>query len=492
VRLAALGDFGLNADGYAPGPVSAATYDGQLYGLQPGANTLAIFYNKDVLAKAGVQPPKTWAELKTAAKKLTSGSSMASPSTPPLTTRAPGSSCRRCGPTVATRPTCKSPQVAEALQLWKDLVDDGSVSKSVVNWKQADVNDQFIAGKAAMMLNGPWQIPALQKAKADFGVAPFPINTPDQTSIAPLGGEAWTVTETGNKANMAKAAELVKCMNTDDNQMLRAKQGGLVPTKLALAEQYKKEVPSMAGFTDAVANAPRANRQARPEVARHRQSDLYRHAARAHWPGGSGRRDGQGRRQLTDGDGTEGSRGMSDAETLTATEPTAPFLRHRAGPQRRPARGTNREDPLRGPRRPDDHCPVRLPGREEPADELPELHAADVHQRRGSLGWAAELRGRSDRRTVHQGSGQHRAIHHRVYCRPVRDRHAAGIVLPQNFPLNGILRALFLLPWLIPLIVGSAAWRAMLEQDSGILNVTLENLGIIDAPIPWLTSPTSR
>ena len=60
-----LGDFGINAEGYAPGP-SAATYDGQLYGLQPGANTLAIFYHKDVLAKAGVQPPKTWAELKTA------------------------------------------------------------------------------------------------------------------------------------------------------------------------------------------------------------------------------------------------------------------------------------------------------------------------------------------------------------------------------------------------------------------------------------------
>jgi multiple sugar transport system permease protein len=59
----------------------------------------------------------------------------------------------------------------------------------------------------------------------------------------------------------------------------------------------------------------------------------------------------------------------------------------------------------------------------------------------------------------------------------------------KNFPLNGVLRALFLLPWLLPLIVGSAAWRAVLEQDSGILNVTLQNLGIIDAPIPWLTSP---
>ena len=59
----------------------------------------------------------------------------------------------------------------------------------------------------------------------------------------------------------------------------------------------------------------------------------------------------------------------------------------------------------------------------------------------------------------------------------------------KNFPLNGVLRALFLLPWLIPLIVGSAAWRAILEQDSGILNLMLEQVGIIDNPIPWLTSP---
>nr|WP_232531046.1 sugar ABC transporter permease [Microlunatus antarcticus] len=60
----------------------------------------------------------------------------------------------------------------------------------------------------------------------------------------------------------------------------------------------------------------------------------------------------------------------------------------------------------------------------------------------------------------------------------------------QSFPLNGVLRALFLLPWLLPLIVGSAAWRAILEQDSGILNVTLQNLGVIDGPVPWLTSPS--
>jgi multiple sugar transport system substrate-binding protein len=235
--------------------VAAATYDGKLYGLQPGANTLAIFYNKDILDKAGVKPPTTWAELKDTAKKLTTGKQYgfafnatadyegAWQFLPPMWTNG------------GDETNLKSPEVAGALQLWKDLVDDGSASKSVVNWKQSDVNDQFIAGKAAMMLNGPWQIPALDRAKINYGVVTFPVNTPGQTSVAPLGGEAWTVPLTADEAKMAKAAELVKCMNTDENQLTRAKQGGLVPTRLALADQYKTEVPEMAGFVDAVATA---------------------------------------------------------------------------------------------------------------------------------------------------------------------------------------------------------------------------------------------
>jgi len=250
-----LDDYGINADGYAAGPVAAATYDGKLYGLQPGANTLAIFYNKDILDKAGVKPPTTWQELKDTAKKLTVGKQYgfafnatadyegAWQFLPPMWTNG------------GDETNLKSPEVAEALQLWKDLVDEGSSSKSVVNWKQADVNDQFIAGKAAMMENGPWQIPALQKAKINFGVVPFPVNKTGQTSTAPLGGEAWTVPVTGDEAKMAKAAELVKCMNSDDNQLLRAKQGGVVPTKLALADKFKSEDPTMAGFIEPVANA---------------------------------------------------------------------------------------------------------------------------------------------------------------------------------------------------------------------------------------------
>lgn len=59
----------------------------------------------------------------------------------------------------------------------------------------------------------------------------------------------------------------------------------------------------------------------------------------------------------------------------------------------------------------------------------------------------------------------------------------------KSFPLSGVLRALFLLPWLIPLIVASATWKSILDQDTGILNGFLQSIGLIDAPIPWLSSP---
>ncbi|NED82525.1 extracellular solute-binding protein, partial [Streptomyces sp. SID11233] len=54
---------------------------------------------------------------------------------------------------------------APALQLWKDLVTAKSASSAVVTWNQQDVNDQFLAGRAAMMINGPWQVPVLDAHK---------------------------------------------------------------------------------------------------------------------------------------------------------------------------------------------------------------------------------------------------------------------------------------------------------------------------------------
>ncbi|MFC0623450.1 carbohydrate ABC transporter permease [Kribbella deserti] len=67
---------------------------------------------------------------------------------------------------------------------------------------------------------------------------------------------------------------------------------------------------------------------------------------------------------------------------------------------------------------------------------------------------------------------------------------ALALFFRRRFPLSGVLRSLLLLPWLLPLIVSSATWRAILEQDSGILNRTLIGLRLINDPVPWLNSPS--
>ncbi|MGI3782203.1 MAG: carbohydrate ABC transporter permease [Janthinobacterium lividum] len=62
-----------------------------------------------------------------------------------------------------------------------------------------------------------------------------------------------------------------------------------------------------------------------------------------------------------------------------------------------------------------------------------------------------------------------------------------AVFFDKHFPLNGVLRSLLLLPWLLPLIISAAVWRRMMDSGSGIINQVLASVGI--PPVPWLTSP---
>jgi len=60
----------LNLDDLQPG-VSNLTVDGKIYGFPSEGDTAWLFYRKDLLSAAGIQPPTTMAEMLAAAKKLT-------------------------------------------------------------------------------------------------------------------------------------------------------------------------------------------------------------------------------------------------------------------------------------------------------------------------------------------------------------------------------------------------------------------------------------
>jgi len=64
---------------------------------------------------------------------------------------------------------------------------------------------------------------------------------------------------------------------------------------------------------------------------------------------------------------------------------------------------------------------------------------------------------------------------------------ALAVFFSRHFRLSAILRALFLVPWLLPLIVSASTWSWMLNSDSGIVNSVLGYAGV--GPVNWLTSP---
>lgn len=254
--LTPLDRFGVDSGGFTPGILSAGSYRGKVYGLAPTVSTVALFYNKDMLAEAGVAVPRTWDELKKTAAKLTR----------------PG----RYGMAVDANPTFEgtwqflpflwsnggdetrldTPEAAQALRLWVDLLKSGSMSKSVLNWTQADVHDQFVAGRTAMMVNGPWRIAAMNKEeRLHWGVAPLPVRRPGQTLITPLGGEVWTVPNSSSPARQAKAARVLACLNDPSHMLATARQYFTVPSRSAVASRYAQQVPSVAAFGESVERA---------------------------------------------------------------------------------------------------------------------------------------------------------------------------------------------------------------------------------------------
>ncbi|TMC69200.1 MAG: sugar ABC transporter permease [Chloroflexi bacterium] len=66
---------------------------------------------------------------------------------------------------------------------------------------------------------------------------------------------------------------------------------------------------------------------------------------------------------------------------------------------------------------------------------------------------------------------------------------AVALLLNQQIRGFGILRALVLLPWAIPLVSAGIIWRLLLHGDFGALNGLLLQLGVVHDYMSWLSSP---
>jgi len=250
--LAPLTDYGVDLKGRYANLLDAGSYKGKVYGIAPGINGMAIFYNKDMFDAAGVKVPTNWTELMDAAAKVTKNGVYGMAFSAPATEEGSWQFEPWFWGAGGDLKKLDSPEGVKALQFWADLVNKGYASKSVVQWNQGDVNDQFMAGKAAMQQNGVWNLPALEKSGVKFGV--FPIPKPDSGAApGPMGGEVLTIPMSADSAAMQAAGKVVNCLLSDKKMLEWATLQAYIPARMSVAEEAAKNSPNLRAFVDAAA-----------------------------------------------------------------------------------------------------------------------------------------------------------------------------------------------------------------------------------------------
>jgi multiple sugar transport system substrate-binding protein len=253
--LRPLTDLDIDTSVFLESVLEVGKYEDELYGLAPNVNSLVLFYNKKMLEEAGVEVPTTWDELGAAAKKLTEGERYGFTYSASTGTEGTWTFIPFLWSNGGSQLELTAPEAVEALTFYTGMALDGYVSKSVVNWSQADAKDQFASGKAAMMINGPWQIPSLNDTEGlEWGSATIPVPEAGDTPIAPLGGELWTV-PVSDPDREARSAHVVACLNSEEKQLETALTNNTVPSNKNAAAQLVEEQPEMKSIVETVTTA---------------------------------------------------------------------------------------------------------------------------------------------------------------------------------------------------------------------------------------------
>jgi multiple sugar transport system substrate-binding protein len=237
--------------------------DGKYYQLPWKANPVMIFYNKDLLKKAGVDPENpplsTYDEfLDTSDKIVSSGAAQAAiwpaPSSEfyqswfdfyPLYAAETGGT-QLVEDDKATFNSTEGKAVAD---FWATMYEKGYAQK------EAYKADSFADGKAAMAIVGPWAI-AVYGDSVNWGVAPVPTST----GIAPE--DTYTFSDAKNVAMYSAckaqgtAWEVLKFATSEEQDGALLEETGQMPMREDVASAYPdyfKANPEYQTFADQAA-----------------------------------------------------------------------------------------------------------------------------------------------------------------------------------------------------------------------------------------------
>jgi multiple sugar transport system substrate-binding protein len=246
-----------------PALLGSMKYENHLWSIPFGTNNIGIFYRPSLFKAAGIDRlPTNWAQLQATAKQLTRDTDgdgkvdkygMILPLGQgewTVFTWLPFMWSGGGELKSATATTIDNPGSIAALQLWQDLIQDGSAILS--SPERGYELDNFLAGKVAMQLTGPWTFGQLAGMNVtDYGVMPIPSGTRSATS---MGGESLFMMKS-NPTHQQAAWEFMEYVLSQDFQTEWALGTGYLPVNLksratASYRDYISKIPATQVFLD--------------------------------------------------------------------------------------------------------------------------------------------------------------------------------------------------------------------------------------------------
>ncbi len=236
-----------------PAMFDSMKLDGHILSVPLATNNGAVFYRPSLFKQAGVtKVPRTWTELKQTAKALTQDTnndkrldrhgiylSLGKGEWNVFTwlpfIYSAGGDLLKNG-----QPDLVNDGAIAALQLGSDLVQSGVAVLSPP--ERGYEIDDFIAGKVAMQVTGPWTLAELKLANIDYDVFPIPV---DKKPAAVIGGENLFVFKTVPEREQA-SLKFLEYILSEEFQTAWALQTGYLPVNIRSqqSQEYQDFVES--------------------------------------------------------------------------------------------------------------------------------------------------------------------------------------------------------------------------------------------------------
>ncbi|MCK1822528.1 extracellular solute-binding protein [Streptomyces sp. XM83C] len=244
-------------DKFQPNLLKQAQYEGKTYGVPLVTDTLALVYNKQLFEKAGItEAPKTWDDLKKAAATIKDktgvdgywGSTASYYAQPFL--YGEGTDLVNAD---AKKLTVNSAEAKKGYGTWLSLFDGKGLHKADTTADAyAHIQDAFVNGKVAAIIQGPWELTNFYKGSAfkdknNLGIATVPAGSAGKAG-APTGGHNLSVYAGSDEAHQKAALKFVNFMTSAKSQTAIALKNSTLPTRDDAYTAEVKADPGIAGY----------------------------------------------------------------------------------------------------------------------------------------------------------------------------------------------------------------------------------------------------